>query len=310
MKSEKLNYNYAKQIDLVDYLEKLGHHPTKIRNSDYWYLSPLRDEKEPSFKVNRKMNIWYDHGLGKGGNLIEFGKLYHNCTVKEFLMKLEDNEGMIVPFQQRSAGEKKDIKDAAGKIMITDCRVISDPSLRKYLHDRSIPLAIANRFCSEIDFKLYGRKHTAIGFKNDSGGYELRNAYFKGSSSPKDITQIKSLSTEKISVFEGFFDFLSFQTQQLANKNQLRNMPKVQCSFLILNSISFFGRSRELMENHQHIHLYLDRDDIGLKNTTLALSWSEKYFDESIRYKEFKDLNASLIETGDNERKQSRGMSM
>jgi len=31
----------------------------------YWYLSPLREEKEASFKVNRKKNVWYDHGIGK-----------------------------------------------------------------------------------------------------------------------------------------------------------------------------------------------------------------------------------------------------
>jgi len=62
----------AKQIDLVDYLAALGHRPQKIRNKDYWYHSPLRDEKTASFKVNRSLNVWYDHGIGKGGNLIDF----------------------------------------------------------------------------------------------------------------------------------------------------------------------------------------------------------------------------------------------
>jgi DNA primase len=42
----------ATQIDIVNYLAKAGHHPLKIRNHDYWYLSPLRDEKNASFKVN------------------------------------------------------------------------------------------------------------------------------------------------------------------------------------------------------------------------------------------------------------------
>lgn len=35
----------ARQIDLVDYLASLGHQPQKVRNQDYWYLSPLREEK-------------------------------------------------------------------------------------------------------------------------------------------------------------------------------------------------------------------------------------------------------------------------
>ncbi len=45
-----------KKIDMVEYLEKIGYQPQKISNNDYWYLSPLREEKEASFKVNRKLN--------------------------------------------------------------------------------------------------------------------------------------------------------------------------------------------------------------------------------------------------------------
>ena len=63
---KKLTSAEAKQINMLDYLTALGHHPEKIRNKDYWYLSPLREEKTPSFKVNRSLNAWYDHGIGKG----------------------------------------------------------------------------------------------------------------------------------------------------------------------------------------------------------------------------------------------------
>ena len=179
MKSETFNCMRANEIDLVDYLAKLGHEPSKIRNNDYWYLSPLRNEKEPSFKVNRRMNVWYDHGLGKGGDLIEFGKLYYKCSVKESLEKLSDKNNISISFHPDVAGEKKKVSGGDGKIMVIDCRIISDPSLKKYLHERNIPLAVANRFCSEVDFELYNKKYTAIGFKNDAGGYELRNHYFK-----------------------------------------------------------------------------------------------------------------------------------
>jgi DNA primase len=78
------------QTDLVDYLEKLGYQPQKIRKNDYWYLSPLRDEKTPSFEVNRKLNVWYDFGTGQGGNVIDFGMLYHKCSVAELLKKLPE----------------------------------------------------------------------------------------------------------------------------------------------------------------------------------------------------------------------------
>ncbi|MEO8405754.1 MAG: CHC2 zinc finger domain-containing protein, partial [Chitinophagaceae bacterium] len=71
---KKLSCAEARQIDLVEFLTSLGHKTKKINKQDHWYCSPFRDEKTPSFKVNRQLNIWYDHGAGEGGNLIDFGK--------------------------------------------------------------------------------------------------------------------------------------------------------------------------------------------------------------------------------------------
>ena len=85
---QKLSVAQAKEIDLVDLLAAIGHQPQKVRNQDYWYLSPFRDEKTASFKVNRKLNVWFDFGEGKGGNLIDFGILYFRCSVTELLDKL------------------------------------------------------------------------------------------------------------------------------------------------------------------------------------------------------------------------------
>jgi DNA primase len=75
-----MNCEQANQIDLVDYLQSIGHEPSKLRGNDYWYHSPLRNEKEPSFKVNRSKNVWYDHGLGKGGTLVDFAMEYYHCN--------------------------------------------------------------------------------------------------------------------------------------------------------------------------------------------------------------------------------------
>jgi hypothetical protein len=70
-------------------------------------------------------------------------------------------------------------------------------------------LEIADRYCREIDFFLYGKKQTVIGFKNNAGGYELRSKNFKGSSSPKDVTFI-DIRTDDVAVFEGFPYFTIF----------------------------------------------------------------------------------------------------
>src|ERR1700680_4098414 len=123
---EKIGFTcaQAKKMNLVDFLASLGHFPTRIRNNDYWYLSPLRNEEEASFKVNRKGNIWFDHGIGKGGDLTSFGKLYFNCEIKELLGKLENSPGAASFFHQQnfSCTDKSSAKSS--KIFIIETRKI------------------------------------------------------------------------------------------------------------------------------------------------------------------------------------------
>lgn len=289
----------AKQIDIVNYLASLNHSPQKVHNDDYWYLSPLREERTASFKVNRHKQIWYDHGLGKGGDLIDFGTLYHNCSVSELLARLSEyHTRPVLSFHplsisgnssganSRVAGEKKETTD--GKIVVLDSRPLAAIELLNYLNKRCIPLEIANRFCKEVDFLLYGKKHTAIGFQNKAGGYELRNENFKGSSSPKDVTFVDN-RTDDVVVFEGMFSFLSFCTI-----NKSLTAPLSNC--LVLNSLSFFEKSRYLMEQYNQVHLILDRDTAGMKCTKQALQWDrDKYIDRSDFYQNYKDLNDWLI---------------
>lgn len=296
---EKLTCERAKQIDLIYYLTLLGHQPRKVKSPDYWYLSPLRTEKTPSFKVNRKLNVWHDHGTGEGGNLIDFGIRYFKCTVAELLERLSgldtpsfsfhpqpSSAGHLLAAHQSNAGEKKESPES--KIVILDSRALEDKSLLNYLDRRSIPTHIAARFCREVDFLLYGSKQTVIGFPNNAGGYELRNRNFKGSSSPKSITFIDN-GGRSLAVFEGFFNFLSFLT--INHKTGER-----QTNFLVLNSLSFFVKSRNLMERHQEVNLYLDRDTAGMNHAREALAWNpDLYKDQSLLYGYHKDLNDWLV---------------
>lgn len=294
MKHQKLTCDKVNQIDLVDYLKSLGYQPKKIRAEDYWFCSPFRDEKTASFKVNRTRNIWFDFGEGKGGDFIDFGVRFYLCSVSELLQKLSREQTLNFSFHPPSfAGEKKEEKN--GKILILNERRLSSKFLLDYLQKRCIPVEIAEQFCRQIDFLLYGKKYTAIGFKNNAGGYELRSENFKGSSSPKDITFIDN-NLRKLSVFEGFFSYLSFQTINQNKVKHLTNLPKLQTNFLILNSLSFFQRAREKMEQHEQIFLYLDNDNAGKTRTQQALQLDKnKYVDRSTCYEKREDLNDWLI---------------
>jgi len=134
------------------------------------------------------------------------------------------------------------------------------------------------------------------------GGYELRNEYFKGSSSPKYVTYLNN-KANNITVFEGFFDFMSFESMHQNQQQQLTN-------FLVLNSLSFFERSLLLMEKHASIHLYLDHDNAGRKCNELALKRSVKYVDESKLYQQYKDINEWMMNLGKLEKKQNNSQSM
>jgi CHC2-type zinc finger protein/Toprim domain-containing protein len=286
-----MNIAEAKQMDLVDYLSSIGFNPIKIRGNNYWYLSPLRKEETASFKVDRKQNVWYDHGNGKGGNLIDFGIIYHNCSVKEFLEKLNGNLSFHQPINFSSTNDDSKIK------IITEKSIVS-LSLIKYLKQRKISDEVAAKYCREIVFSMNEKMYSAIGFKNDKGGYELRNEWFKGSSSPKDIATFKN-EAKSLIVFEGFFDFLSYAT---INKNQ----PVSGSNILVLNSLSFFEKSREFMEQHENIHLFLDCGKSGMETTKKALLWDKRYKDERDLYEGHDDLNDWLKQKGNSQRRGSK----
>lgn len=51
-------------------------------------------KKQLPSRLNRKFNVWYDHGRQKGGNLVDFGISFHKCTVSELLQKLEQKNSL------------------------------------------------------------------------------------------------------------------------------------------------------------------------------------------------------------------------
>jgi DNA primase len=285
-------------MDMVEYLSGIGHEPQKNVRNSYWYLSPFRDEKTASFKVNRAMNRWYDFAEGKGGNLVDFGIRYHQCSVSEFLNTLEIFNPSFkqhqVPVITPLAKEEE-----VNKITVLSAHHVSAHSLVKYLQTRRIPFDIANKYLKEVWFSNSGKTYYALGFKNDAGGYELRNENFKGSSSPKDTSFIDNGACN-VAVFEGFFDFLSHRTMYYKQEQPLLN-------FMVLNSTAFFEKSIPKMLEHNRVHLYLDNDATGQKCSQLALDLNkQKFVDERILYKQYDDLNDWLMHIGQSQKQQLR----
>jgi hypothetical protein len=288
MNSHHPSVQEVKGLDLVVYLESLGYAPAKIRNNDYWYLSPFRQEKEPSFKANRRLNAWYDHSLGRGGNLVDFGLLYHGCSVRELLQKIAPFFSLHPPKSSPLLPENT----VDPHIKITRTGPLLHPALYRYLQERKITFGVAKQYTQEVHFELAGRSYYAIGFRNNQSGFELRNRYFKGSGSPKDSTFIEQKGATELAVVEGFFSFLSYQTH-------FQNKPQPLTNFLVLNSLSFFKKNLDLMERYSKVRLFLDNDRAGDECTRHALEASQRFTDERGLYKGWKDLNEWLLASGD-----------
>lgn len=278
----------ARAIDLVDYLAGLGFQPAKIRGHNFWYYSPFRNERTPSFKINRNLNRWYDFGEGAGGSLIDFAIRLNGCTIGELLDSLSVSGHLLPNIEYKPLTYRRVEESPISVIRETS---LYSYALLSYLAGRRIPIMIADAYCREITYRIQDREYYAIGFPNDSRGWELRNPYFKGSTSPKDISTF-SHGSGVVSVFEGFTDFLSFKV--------MMPDPAVENSmdFAVLNSLSHFEKSRPFLESHGRIHLYLDNDAPGRACSLYARSLSPIYEDKTDFYKSHKDLNDFLCQFG------------
>jgi hypothetical protein len=275
----------AKNLDIVDYLSRCGFQPQKISGNQYWYSSPFREEETPSFKVNRTLNRWFDFGQGEGGNLVDLGIRLQKCTVSDFLNSI--NAG-IMPAKSQP---QKIRNGQTSPIAILSTCAIRSQSLIDYLHQRKIAPPVAEKYLVEVHYQVHEKKYYSLGFKNDSGGYELRSPSFKGSSSPKDTTFIDNRA-KAVAVFEGFFDFLSYCSLNCKKLD-------IEFNFLVLNSTSFFEKSLTKMQAHEHVRLFLDNDNTGSRCVLQALALDIKQFsDERKLYEKYQDLNDWLIHSG------------
>ena len=300
----KLTFNEVKQIPIVDYLDRFGIVPAKITGNDYWYFSPFRDERTPSFKVHTKKNLWYDHGLGEGGSIIDLGARLHQCSLSQVLEDLSEANFPLIGSAVQLPVQKQE-----NRLEILSVKELKDPVLIQYLKERGIEPDNACRYCSEIEFSIKGRSYTAIGFPTNSGSYELRNRWFKGSSSPKDISLIKG-GLDKLCIVEGFMDFLSLRQLHDHHLTRITN----ESSFLVLNSLALLNRSISIIKNYRDVNLFLDNDSAGKDAKETLVLKGVHFHDASRFYPDSKDVNEFLIRNvkpdNKNEIKHSKGCRM
>ena len=278
-----MNYEEIKRhISIRAYLAARGILPQWERGNRGMYLSPLRKERTASFSVSYDKNLWHDFGTGEGGSIIDLVARMEGCSEVEAARRLnERNTGTFVPL---SVEPLRANEPTPSRLAILSDRELTHPALLGYLTGRGIDPAIARTYCREVRYTIGGKEYFAIGFRNDAGGWELRNPLFKGSSTPKNITTLDN-SSDTAMVFEGFIDFLSY----LSLKGNLS--PSIDTA--VLNSVTNLQKAVPFLARHSVIHAFLDNDDAGRKALARLEESvpSSEVIDQSVFYRDYKDLN-------------------
>ncbi len=278
----------------------MGIYPTKVRGISVWYKSPFREENEASFKVNTHINMWYDFGVERGGDLVELGKYLYDVEDVSTVLKKIAEKANIVGYKPTAPLIDKPIE----KSIKIQCVVpLSHPVLISYIKSRKINVSIAKQFCEEIHYNT-GKKPSntrnylyAISFKNRQNNYEVRNKKIKCCFFKKDITFFTFEPgfceyKPDVCVFEGFMDFLSYLTLMYNDNESLTCVDGIH-DYIILNTVGNLSKCIDILDHYKTIHCYLDNDDAGIEATrTIASMYGDKVVvDESIRYKRYKDVN-------------------
>ena len=138
-----MNIAQIKQIDLVDYLRAIGFSPTKESDKSAWYHAPYREDRTPSFKVNKDKNIWYDFGTAQSGDIIDLAALLYQSKDVSRLLKLIEGAAPALAPRIRTpisqSGER--LTDPFRNVKVVD---LTHEALKSYLQSRGIDWGIGN----------------------------------------------------------------------------------------------------------------------------------------------------------------------
>lgn len=285
-------------VPVADILSHLGY---SDRHQGDMFYSPFRNEVSPSFHINHKANVWYDHGTGVGGGVLDLVRLLTNCSVREGLDFLASVKG-VIPESVNVTRESSQTQKEPMINIIKTYSPVENETLKAYALNRCISSDILNRYCQEVVYEIKGKRNHrfhAIGFPNCEGGYVLRSTRQKRCTgnaptwidSNEKVSDVKSADT--LYVFEGFMDFLSWKMMDEFT------FDRYDCC--VLNSVTNLGKIIAKVAEYDTVKTFLDNDDAGLRafsQLAQALETTDVSISEmSGLYDGYKDLNEMLVKT-------------
>jgi hypothetical protein len=279
------------RASIVELLRHLGYLPVPRRGRDAMYISMLRDDDHtPSFSVNDDLGVWFDHGTGKGGNIIDFGIAYwKTLTFQEVVRKIQEVLALAparpvcaAPRSPALASEKK-----PNYVIHQVKKLGTHPAITNYLKSRGV-FDIAVALLSEVYYHIENAKgerkpYFAAGWRNEANAWEVRNRHFKGCMGPKAITVIPG-HAKSAAVFEGYMNFLSWKTEH----------PDADHTVIVLNSLSLLQEGIAKAKMFSSLDVYFDLDRPGRLASREFVKALPYATDRSAAYEGFNDYNDKL----------------
>lgn len=253
MKLSNTDIQTAKRFPVSDYLLSKGYEPAKEVGGQLLYFSPLHAEKTPSFFVDPGKNVFNDFGAGEKGDIIRLAQLLDKCDFVQTVERLTKMEP-----QNRSfffSGQYSSNTPEFSSVEVLSASAVVSPTLVKYVRSRGISEGLARKYLQEVRYSNKGWDYFALGFRNDSGGYELRSPGFKGKTG-NGITTIQG-KPGTINLFEGFFDFLSAC-------EYYRNDTPIHTT-IVLNSTVNISAVLPILPKGNGLRCFFDNDATGEK---------------------------------------------
>ena len=301
MKTEEL-----KKIPIWELLSHLGIEPVSKRGggAQLLYHSPLRPDRNASFSVSTRKNLWMDFGTSQGGNVIDLAiALKGYCTFSEAVTWLEEQARWFhkdILYEDFSRYDDAHMSRLSGHSGISNMRVeeLTSPRLLEYLESRGISASIGRRYCKEAHYTVRDREYYGVAFMNILGGMEIRSRSFKGChgvKAPSVVSVEKARRTTSCCVFEGFMDFLSYKVLEERGDGEI--VQPFPCDCIILNSTSIIQRAIPFIGVYHIAYCYLDNDFAGKQALdTLDLLMPGRIFEMSTRFSPYNDLNDYLMQ--------------
>ena len=272
-------------MPLADFLARLGHEPVRRSGNELWYIAPYRGERTPSFRVNVAKQLWYDFGLGKGGDIFTLaGEFLQSDDFMKQAKFIAEAANMTVAGWEKPVYLSKPTESVFEDVEVAP---LLRSLLTEYLEERGIPIGVASRHCCRLNYSVRGKRYFAVGFLNMAGGYEVRSRYFKGCIPPKDVSlaRTKEIPADECLVFEGFMDFLSWRKLH----------PEGQADSIMLNSLTLLPKLIPTLHPYATVESFLDMDEAGDRATKQLFDAGLPVKDMRACYAPYKDINESLI---------------